>query len=950
MGGGTISGMSNASVIYEDTYVAGEIGDLTTPVNDKNDSITAFAKLPENATSNSYYDKQTTGMREDGEEKSGGITGILTQDKKNAGVTYSGLTSQPGTNGFKGFSDNSQWVFENGLYPQLAVFANADKTTWGDATDMVKAYSKASVQTVYLENYETDYNDNELPLNTYDTVRDITSKFTMSNGAWKKGYNTDGTFTDKTTTVNGKEYEILTMDTMKGEQWVTDFAPGIEWLQVKSNINTSTGSRILRMCPTINLDPGNGSTVIANNKYDHRDNVTLAYTSASNLGNSNLLFEGNYNEATNNSNILNVSAAGGIDNVAGNFGNKIHTLVYDFDANNIYPDASFTLDELKNKLQNSNEVTVAGDFDKIYTGENNIPNTEKGYHLLEYIWELPDGRYVRNGKMVVVKDVPFDVSVHAVKDLSLAASGANQDDTSVKLGTAIGNSADLSNTTISQSKVEVNYGNTATISWEIPVNSDGNPISELTGATIRTGTDYTEWCVGSYDNNQNQFKAMSHDFSIIKNTTTDTYDVLTQTINRTYPIIKKGNTYQVTFNFNDSAYKDIEDNVEVNLQFERIKTYMYTVKYDTQGGNTIADKTGVKYGDNNLLPITPVKDGYIFHGWKLDDKDVTNDSLYSSLAENEAIMEITLVAQWEENNYSVKYDTGFDDVIVADKENVKWNDTNLLPEPPKKDGYGFIGWELNDKPVAASDKYSGLTTDQTDGSSITLVAKWVELTDYSVLYNTKGGSMQDGTPSTITGMKYADMVPTPAPIREGYTFEGWTYQDTSVKDGSSYNSLAKDDTIKQIELVAQWEISNYTIDYEFTSTKNPDGISVPTGVTVEYGGTTDEPKFTAPANWTFSSWYTDKECTQKFDFNTAITGNMTLYGKWTYKELTIPPMPSEPTTPDKPVTPSDLNTNTPQTGDTTNIMLYAGMLLVAGLSGLGLLVGKKRESLKDNQN
>lgn len=45
-------------------------------------------------------------------------------------------------------------------------------------------------------------------------------------------------------------------------------------------------------------------------------------------------------------------------------------------------------------------------------------------------------------------------------------------------------------------------------------------------------------------------------------------------------------------------------------------------------------------------------------------------------------------------------------------------------------------------------------------------------------------------------------------------------------------------------------------------------------------------KVTSPANptredYVFDGWYTDKELTKKYDFATAVTGNLTLYAKWT---------------------------------------------------------------------
>ena len=73
----------------------------------------------------------------------------------------------------------------------------------------------------------------------------------------------------------------------------------------------------------------------------------------------------------------------------------------------------------------------------------------------------------------------------------------------------------------------------------------------------------------------------------------------------------------------------------------------YTVKYDSNGGSDVADKT-LKYNDVVDTSQTPTKEDYIFDGWYYGDTKVTNQK-YAELANNESTKEITLVAHWKEN-------------------------------------------------------------------------------------------------------------------------------------------------------------------------------------------------------------------------------------------------------------------------------------------------------------
>lgn len=728
-GGTNIGGMANnnthfGKVAYTDCYVAGEVGSLTTPVNNTSDTNTAFALNPASAV-NCYYDKQITGMREDGEENPG-ITGVLTQDKTFEGVKYTGLTSLPGTAGFTGFSDNSQWVFNEGLYPQLDVFVNADSSIWGEHTDLVKAYSLASVQTVYLENYEKGYDGLETPMTTYDTIRDITSKFTMSDGEWKKGYNTDGTFSDKTITLHGKVHEILTMKKIEGKEWVTNFAPGVEWMQVKTDVKGVSGQRIMRLCPTMSLDPGDGKTIVVGTKYDHRENVNLAYTTAQKLFDNDIAYVGTYNEATNSSTILNGSAMEAIDNVS-KASNKMHILVYDFEPGEIQPDAILSIEELKDKCLNPTEVTEEGEIDRQYTGQSEFDNTTTGYHLIEYIWELPDDRYMRNGKIVTVKGEPYDINVNVVHDADKKASGENLDGETVKLGAAIGNDAEVSETSKATAYVEASYGDTATISWEIPRDHEGNELYELKEVSLRSGTDYTLWTKGSYNKKDNQFEMISYQFSVLKNNVTNHYDIISEPIKRVYPITKEGNTYSVTFNFKSDVYNDIEDNIEVNLEFAKPS---YTIKYEVDGGNKIPDK-----------------------------------------------------------------------------ENVKWNDANLLPEGvPEREGYSFVGWEYNGREVLSTDKYSDLATIGTDGTGITLTAKW-KIKTYRVEYNFTTKEKPEGAEIPESKeVEYKGRIEEPELKEyEEWSFNGW-YLDKELTEKYDFATPVKTD----LKLYGEWKYSKKT--------------------------------------------------------------------------------------------------------------------------------------------
>ncbi len=66
----------------------------------------------------------------------------------------------------------------------------------------------------------------------------------------------------------------------------------------------------------------------------------------------------------------------------------------------------------------------------------------------------------------------------------------------------------------------------------------------------------------------------------------------------------------------------------------------------------------------------------------------------------------------------------------------------------------------------------------------------------------------------------------------------------------------------------------------YTVTFNSNGGSSVSSQTVEEGEKASKPTDPTRDGYTFGGWYTDSACTQAYDFNTEVSGNITLYAKW----------------------------------------------------------------------
>ena len=73
----------------------------------------------------------------------------------------------------------------------------------------------------------------------------------------------------------------------------------------------------------------------------------------------------------------------------------------------------------------------------------------------------------------------------------------------------------------------------------------------------------------------------------------------------------------------------------------------YTVRYETGGGTSIGEKTGVRWEQRVLDGVEPpTRTDYEFRGWSCSGKPVFSGTTYADLAGDKNVQSITLTAQW----------------------------------------------------------------------------------------------------------------------------------------------------------------------------------------------------------------------------------------------------------------------------------------------------------------
>ena len=319
------------------------------------------------------------------------------------------------------------------------------------------------------------------------------------------------------------------------------------------------------------------------------------------------------------------------------------------------------------------------------------------------------------------------------------------------------------------------------------------------------------------------------------------------------------------------------------------KPITYDISFETNGGSLVESQI-VNEGEQVKKPVDPTKDGYMFVEWTYQGK--TYDF---SL---EVTSDLTLTAKWVEleedvETFIVKFET--DGGTTISNQIVEKGNKVAKPIDPVKDGYTFAGWTLN------GEVYDFETIVE---ENIELKAKWEKVKEtnnnttnngssnnnsgnnnnnttkpttpttptvkkYTVAFNSNGGSAVNS--QTITEGEKASKPSNPT--RSGYTFAGWTLNGNAYDFNSAVNS--------NITLVAKW---NENAKVKYTVTFNSNGGSSVSSQTVTEGSKATRPSDPTKTGYNFGGWLLNGST---YDFNSSVTGNITLVAKWNQKSYTV---------------------------------------------------------------
>lgn len=187
----------------------------------------------------------------------------------------------------------------------------------------------------------------------------------------------------------------------------------------------------------------------------------------------------------------------------------------------------------------------------------------------------------------------------------------------------------------------------------------------------------------------------------------------------------------------------------------------------------------------------------------------------------------------------------------------------VRPANPTKNGFTFGNWYADAELTTVFDFDTPINND------ITLYAKWLDPNDpntiFTIRFNSNGGSVIED--QLISEGNTASRPQNPS--KSGFGFAGW-FSDEGLTMGYNFDSPVT----QNITLYAKWDTNFFTVSF------NSMGGSSVESQNIAHNTTATKPNDPILEGSVFDNWYIDIELQTVHNFDTPITGNITLYAKW----------------------------------------------------------------------
>ena len=339
----------------------------------------------------------------------------------------------------------------------------------------------------------------------------------------------------------------------------------------------------------------------------------------------------------------------------------------------------------------------------------------------------------------------------------------------------------------------------------------------------------------------------------------------------------------------------------------RTEKVAYTVHFDKNADDATGTMTDQQFAGGEEKPLsgcTFKREGWTFLGWSTDPK-----ALEPAYQDREKVQDLTMEKGGKVDLYAVwtKNPVYYINYLATDKDKEPWktetveqgkeyrlSDTNGL----ERTGYEFIEWQNGSASYPVGRKLTPQEMKKLagEGDTIRFAAFWKGIT-YMLKFDGNGGTCTVGkVPMTYGNIPYRINVhkkssgEDPQTVRAGYVLDGWGWNPAGtgevfgIDDDGTYLYLTVTSNLTATAgdvgpLYAIWKSEKPTPSVTTNIvTFLTNGVEY-VKKEVENGKTVEKPDDPTWDGYTFIGW-TNETCTTGFDFDTPITGNLTLHAAW----------------------------------------------------------------------
>ena len=342
--------------------------------------------------------------------------------------------------------------------------------------------------------------------------------------------------------------------------------------------------------------------------------------------------------------------------------------------------------------------------------------------------------------------------------------------------------------------------------------------------------------------------------------------------------INETNTIKASYRGVPGDY-DASESAEVTITVSRAATPTYTLHFDVNGGaaNPAIPDQKLEVNAKPVKPADPARTGYTFLGWKTGD-DFVDWNTFTMPEAN-----VTFIAAWEANTYTIRYDANSETTTPASIAPQQYvydtADAKLTASVFASDTKDFLGWSLSNTATTASYTKESLIDDDLKAAmvrsvdnTVTLYAVWQDkpVADVTVTFDaqTNGGELADGSAATQTGKPGMNLTLPSVKDRIGFNFTGWW---TASADGMQITAPAVFPNANATYF-AQWA-EKAAVEVTFTSgdgvwNDNTTGIK---NASTRPGLAATVPGTVSRAGYTFERWQSDNNAYQDLPANAEKT-------------------------------------------------------------------------------